>query len=101
MVTEQLVSRINGAKLFTILTDEMTDISGIEQFSLYVRYLDILKKEISEDFLKFIPIHDVGAATMSGHFNGVYVHVIKIYPIAHYIHCCFHCLNCFGNFRCV
>lgn len=122
MIIEQLVSKINSAKCFTVLADETTDISGIEQFSLCVRYLDIFKKEMREDFLKFVPVHDVtgkglattlmdslkelglelkylrgqgydGAATMSGHFNGVQAHVTKNYPLAHYIHCSSHSLN--------
>ncbi|KAL4148749.1 hypothetical protein QTP88_002913 [Uroleucon formosanum] len=106
MIIEQLVSKINSAKCFTVLADETTDISGIEQL----------------DFLKFVPVHDVtgkglattvmdslnelglelkylrgqgydGAAAMSGHFNGVQAHVTKNYPLAHYIHCSFHSLN--------
>lgn len=59
MIIEQLVSKINSAKCFTVLADETTDISGTEQFSLCVRYLDIFKKEMREDFLKFVPVHDV------------------------------------------
>lgn len=122
MIIEQLVSKINSAKCFTVLADETTDISGIEQFSLCVRYLDIFKKEMREDFLKFVPVPDVtgkglattlmdslkelglelkylrgqgydGAAAMSGHFNGVQAHVTKNYPLAHYIHCSSHSLN--------
>lgn len=109
MIIEQLVSKINSEKCFTVLADETTDISGIEQFSLCVRYLDIFKKEMREDFLKFVPVHDVtgkglattlmnslklglelkylrgqgydGAAAMSGHFNGVQAHVTKNYHL--------------------
>jgi len=51
MIIEQLISKINSAKCFTVLADETKDISGIEQFSLYVSYLDIFKKEMREDFL--------------------------------------------------
>ncbi|XP_076329459.1 zinc finger MYM-type protein 1-like [Tachypleus tridentatus] len=38
-VLDALVNRVNAAKCFSILADETTDISGIEQFSLCVRYL--------------------------------------------------------------
>lgn len=59
MIIKQLVSKINSAKCFTVLADKTTDISGIEQFSLCVRYLEIFKTEIRKDFLKFVPVHDV------------------------------------------
>lgn len=41
MITEQLVSKINNAKRFTVLDDELTDIFEIEMFTLCIRYLDI------------------------------------------------------------
>lgn len=122
IVLKQVVNRVNNAKCFTILADETTDISGIEQFCLCARYLDTTKMIMREEFLKFVPVNDVtgnglastlmttlkeigidlkylrgqgydGAAAMSGQFNGVQAHVTKIYPLAYYIHCSSHSLN--------
>jgi len=116
-----LVERVNCAKAFTVLADETTDLSGIEQFSLRVRYVDI-DCNIREDFLQFVPVTDVsgkglasvivdslvdfgrnlsylrgqgydGAGAMSGKFNGVQAHIRRIYPHAVYVHCGAHSLN--------
>ncbi|KAG8330379.1 hypothetical protein J6590_065414 [Homalodisca vitripennis] len=43
----------------TVLADETTDISQIEQFSLCVRYVDEELFKIREDFLAFVPVYDV------------------------------------------
>ncbi|KAL4141698.1 hypothetical protein QTP88_004287 [Uroleucon formosanum] len=98
---------VNGAFL---LADETSDISGMEQVSLCVRYVDLDKLELREDFLQFIPTNNTtgkglanlilenlstfgvelkcllgqgydGAAAMSGRYKGVQVH-IKIYDIS-------------------
>ncbi|XP_025191890.1 52 kDa repressor of the inhibitor of the protein kinase-like [Melanaphis sacchari] len=105
------------------------DISGIEQFSLCARYFDSTDKIIHEDFLKFVPVHDVsgraladtiinelkslnidikhlrgqgydGAATMSGKFNGVATLIKNKYPTALYIHCSSHNLNLSISYSC-
>jgi len=39
-VLQQIVSRINSAKCFSILADETTDISTTDMFSLCVRHVD-------------------------------------------------------------
>ncbi|KAE9542517.1 hypothetical protein AGLY_003378 [Aphis glycines] len=122
IILKQVVNRVNGARCFTVLADETTDIAGIEQFSLCARYLDTTKMIMREDFLKFVPVSNVtgkglattllttleeiginvkylrgqgydGAASMSGQFNGVQAHITKHYLLAHYIHCSFHSLN--------
>ncbi|XP_060845979.1 zinc finger MYM-type protein 1-like [Rhopalosiphum padi] len=122
LILKQIISKVNAAKCFTVLADETADISGIEQFSLCVRYFEFSSMQMREDFLTFVPVTDVtgmglantllntldklgidlkylrgqgfdGAATMSGCFNGVQSHVTKKYPLAHYIHCTSHCLN--------
>eukprot|EP00102_Acyrthosiphon_pisum_P022223 XP_016659433.1 PREDICTED: 52 kDa repressor of the inhibitor of the protein kinase-like [Acyrthosiphon pisum] len=108
------------AKFFTVLADETSDVQGIEQFSLAVRYFDEEVNEIREDFLKFVPVHDVtgkGLATtikkelqslgldlnymrgqgydgaMSGAFNGVQAIILEEYSMAIYTHCVSHSLN--------
>lgn len=122
IILKKIVTRVNSQKCFTILTDETADISGIEQISLCVRYLNIETKVLHEDFLQFVPTTDMtgiglaniilnslhafgidlkymrgqgydGASTMSGAFNGVQAVIRKSYPLALYIHCAAHVLN--------
>lgn len=64
-IQQQICSRIKKAKYYTILADETTDISRIEQFSLCIRYLDedssstenCKNINLREDFLQFVPVH--------------------------------------------
>lgn len=44
LILARLIDRVNSAKGFTILADETTDKSGIEQFSLCARYVDTYGK---------------------------------------------------------
>jgi len=50
---------VNKCQSFSVLADETTDVAGIEQLSLSVRYFDKEKKQIVEEFLTFTPVHDV------------------------------------------
>jgi hypothetical protein len=61
LILSKLVTRVNAARCFTVLADETTDVSGTEQFSLCVRYVDDTDStcKIREDFLQFVPIFDV------------------------------------------
>ncbi|KAF0713891.1 zinc finger MYM-type protein 1-like, partial [Aphis craccivora] len=122
LVIKKLVTKINQAKCFTILADETTDVGGIEQFSMCVRYFDKDTNKIREDFLQFVPVTDMsgkslaqvlleclgnlginlnylrgqgydGASAMRGLFNGVQAIIKQSYPLALYIHCCSHSLN--------
>lgn len=122
IILNTLVKKVNNAKCFTVLADETTDISGIEQLSLCVRYIDESSEKIREDFLQFVPVFDVsgkglantileamnnvglnatflrgqgydGAASMRGQFNGVQAHVSSVHPLAVYLHCSSHSLN--------
>ncbi|KMQ93870.1 zinc finger mym-type protein 1-like protein [Lasius niger] len=49
------------------LESAQTDISGIEQFSLCVRYVDQIdeKYAVREDFLKFVPVTDLRGASLA------------------------------------
>lgn len=61
VIIDKIVSKVNEAKFFSILADETTDISGIEQFTLCIRYVDNIGSSsyLREDFLKFVPVSDV------------------------------------------
>jgi len=109
-----------------VLADETSDVQGIEQFSLVVRYFDEDIHEIREDFLKFVPVHDVtgkwlattikkelqslgldlnymrgqgydGAAAISRTFNGIQTIILEKYPMAIYTHCVSHSLDLVFN----
>ena len=61
VILSKLVERVNRAKCFAVLLDETADISGIEQASLCVRYVDFESPvpTLREDFLQFIPVTDL------------------------------------------
>ena len=106
---------------FAIICDGTTDVSGIEQESLCVRFVDNTG-EVCEHFLCVIdppdtsgktlaamiegallgyglPISDVrgqcydGAANMSGRYNGAQAVIKRAQPLALYVHCFAHCVN--------
>ncbi|XP_008180518.1 52 kDa repressor of the inhibitor of the protein kinase-like [Acyrthosiphon pisum] len=101
LVIKKLVTKINQAKCFTILADEITDVAGIEQFSMCVRYFDkdtnkirgfsSICTRINLNYLRG-QAYD-GASAMQGLFNGVQAIIKQSYPLALYIHCCSHSLN--------
>lgn len=55
----KIVSRVNEAKCFSVLADETADVSGIEQVSLCVRYVELSTLEHHEDFSQFVPAVDM------------------------------------------
>ena len=63
ILREKLLNRIISRPfpVFTLMADETTDISGIEQMSVVVRYVDLVgdKYIIREDFLDFLPVTDL------------------------------------------
>ncbi|XP_023311927.1 zinc finger MYM-type protein 1-like [Anoplophora glabripennis] len=122
LILEKVVSEVNTSKCFSVLADETADISGVEQVSLCVRYVDMTSIKIKEHFLQFVQTADLtgsglaaiimdnlrkwgidtkylkgqeydGAAAMSGKFNGVQTHIKREYPTALYVHCAAHSLN--------
>lgn len=61
IITTKIVERIKKSQCIAAIADETTDISGIEQFSVCVRYVDEIdgKSKIREDFLCFVPVENV------------------------------------------
>lgn len=120
IILKDIVNRVNKSECFSIIADETTDIAGIQQLSLAVRF--IIGNLIHEEFLQFIPVtictgtdlastilkslesfginlsflrgqgYD-GASSMSGELQGVNAHLKKKYPLALYVHCSSHSLN--------
>lgn len=129
IIQSKIVNNKNKCQCFSVLADETTDVAGIEQLSLSVRYFVTEKKQIMEEFLTLTPVHDAagigladkilqtleslslnlsylkgqgydGAASMSGKFNGAQAHIFKKFPLSPYIHCSSHSLNLTISFAC-
>lgn len=122
LIQSTLIKQIKASKYFSVLVDESTDISNIEQMSLCVRYVDETQMKICENFLCFVPLSSTtgesisnqiistlwdlgldvsylrgqgydGAAAMSGQFKGTQAYILKQQPKAIYVHCISHSLN--------
>jgi hypothetical protein len=68
VIQTQIVDNINKAECFSVLADETSDISGVEQFTLGVRYTckdNEDKYVLREDFLKFVPVTDTKGVTLA------------------------------------
>lgn len=67
VITDKIILKVIDAKYFSILADETTDISGIEQFSFSIRYVDKTgeTKVLREDFLTFVAVTDVTGEGLS------------------------------------
>ena len=120
-IEEHIIDKIQAAKFFTILADEVTDCSNLEQVSTVIRFVDS-DKSIREDFLGFITVeritgeylstallswleaHNIdvsfcrgqgydGASNMSSSIAGVQARIRSVSPMAFYTHCQSHQLN--------
>ncbi|GFR01686.1 uncharacterized protein TNCT_329291 [Trichonephila clavata] len=68
IVTEKVFDRISNAECFSLLGDETMDVSGTEQLSLCIRYVDIPDLQapvLREDFVGFIPINDQSSENLA------------------------------------
>lgn len=120
-IRDRIVAEIQKSKYFTVLADETSDISGMEQLTICIRYLSS-DSDINEDFLGFCPLlkqdsatitqaiiaqlekwglpfsflrgqgYD-GASNMSGRLSGVQKRIQELQSRALYTHCRSHALN--------
>ncbi|XP_075168440.1 52 kDa repressor of the inhibitor of the protein kinase-like isoform X2 [Haematobia irritans] len=67
VIQRKIIKRINKSQCFSIIADETTDVSGIEQFSICIRYVEKVEKEHSlrEDFSCFVPVEDTTGAGLA------------------------------------
>lgn len=122
LILEKLIVRIKKAEIFSVMCDETTDISTVEQMSLCVRIFDEKNFCVEDLFLQFIELSDVtgrglaktiletltamnldiskirgqgydGAAAMSGRLNGVQAIIRETVPTAIFVHCSSHTLS--------
>lgn len=56
IISEKIVDKINQAKIFSVMVDEITDVSKKEQMSLYIHCndSDLTYPLIRKDILKFV-----------------------------------------------
>ena len=66
LIQQALVRRVNRAKGFSVLADETCDISGTEQLSIGVRYVDCGTAVLREDFLSFLYQTRLGKGCLIG-----------------------------------
>ena len=113
-VEESLLKRLHQASCFSTMADECTDISTIEELSVYCHweeygvaeehFLDIvhLKKADAESIYdslvqclkeKSLQVSFDGAATFSGKKTGVQARIRKLSPHALFVHCHCHLLQ--------
>ena len=114
-IENQIIHEIQTAKFLTILADEITNCSNLEQVSIVIRFVDN-DKNIREDFLSFITVERItgkslattilswlesrntdasfcrgqgydGASNMSSSIAGVQARIRSVSPMAFYTHC--------------
>ena len=56
-IREKILTEVRKAKYFSILADEVADVSNTEQLSLVLRFVDE-SNEIREEFVDFLPCMD-------------------------------------------
>jgi hypothetical protein len=59
IIIEDITNRITHSSFFSVLADETTDVAGMAQLSLCIRYVDNVKKEgyiVRDDFIGFTPV---------------------------------------------
>lgn len=120
-VLRPLLLEIRQSPCFSVIADETRDMSGHEQFSIFIRWIDNCN-EVREDFIGLADVQNTGSATltgvikdvllrsnlnpyqmvgqaydgasnMAGRLNGVTAKITADYPAAMFIHCNNHCLQ--------
>ena len=119
----KLLDKVKIAKWFTVIADEVTDLSNKEMLSLVLRYVDSYTGLIREDFINFAEcdsgitgrcladkirgtLHSYGldlinlrgqaydgAGNMACSIKGTAAIIREQYPLALYLHRSSHCLN--------
>ena len=122
-VKQKIISKVIAATWFTVIADEVTDVSNKEQLSLVLRYVDpdtlfiredlvgfsecdtgITGRQLSDKIIASLEAYGLdlsnlrgqsydGAGNMAGSVNGTAALITQRYPLALYLHCASHCLN--------
>lgn len=119
----KILVRVKNAGWYSVIADEVTDVSNKELLSIVLRYVNPETAVIREDFVGFLECdtgvtgkcladkilgfltmlgldHKMlrgqgydGAGSMAGSVNGTAALISAQYPLALYFHCASHCLN--------
>ena len=122
-VRYKIVGKVKAAIWYTVISDEVTDVSNKEQLTVVLRYVDNDSLAIREDLVGFtecdtgitgrslagkvittlesfnLDLQNLrgqaydGAGNMAGKRNGLADVITEQYPQALYLHCASHCLN--------
>ena len=122
-VKQQIIQKVKAAKWYTVIADEVTDVSNKEQLSVVLRYVESDTLVVREDLVCFtecdtgtsghalaekitctlegygLDLSNLrgqaydGAGNMAGVVNGAAAIITAQHPLAMYLHCASHCLN--------
>jgi len=120
-VIRKIVGDVHSARYYAVIADESADISGKQQLSVTLRWVDdvfsvhedfvgvyemdaadadAISKMIQDPLLRLgLPLTFLrgqgydGASVMSGNTNGVSARIMQLEKRAVYVHCCAHSLN--------
>lgn len=129
VIQKEIVTEVNETEGFSVLADETADISGKEQLSLGIRYVESSSRKIKEEFFGFKELEKLdaetismailnflaelgldmdkmiglgfdGCSTMAGKESGVQQRIRAKFPKANFFHCASHRLNLVINDLC-
>ena len=122
-VRQKIIQKVQAAKRYAVIANEVTDVSNKEQLSIVLRYVESDSLVVREDLVCFaecdtgisgqnladkittslealgLDLFNVrgqaydGAGNMAGSINGTAVIITAQYQLAIYWHCASHCLN--------
>ncbi|CAN7983570.1 unnamed protein product [Ixodes hexagonus] len=121
-VQRDIIKDIKCSPFYGIIADGTTDVTGNEQFTFCVRWVDGITLEVREEFLGMynapdsraetlykavrdmilrlgLDFHNLrghcfdGAANMAGRFTGVQKRITEAEPRSIFVHCSNHCLD--------
>ncbi|CAF3312579.1 unnamed protein product [Rotaria sp. Silwood2] len=116
LIREQIITEVKHATFFTVIGDEMTDVSKMEQFTFCLRY--VFKDKVQEKFISIISAEDRtgeglarlileelkdlsldpnfmidqaydGRSTMAGQLSGCHAYIQNLFPTVLYLHCAY------------
>ncbi|KAJ8891750.1 hypothetical protein PR048_004303 [Dryococelus australis] len=77
------MNKVNKSKYFSVLLNETVDVSGIEQASLCIQYVEYDTEDfrLREDFLQFIPVIDLTERSSDSLILKKYCHNLRPWRI--------------------
>lgn len=71
-VRSEIVKEAGASRAFSVIADETADISGVEQLSIGIRFVDTtqITPNVREEFLGFIPLKELNAKAIASEIVG-------------------------------